>query len=136
MPTCTASQLNVACFRGYTLTRLQMISFMIWYMSNELAQNGGTNYVNNLTDGTVGGGATNLLNDSIQLFDHWDRDALMAAQVAITYNDAINAGAPVSNVPNTVEPSIRKLQSVCEDRLMKMYTLLMCQLGAHRKPPL
>jgi hypothetical protein len=136
MPICTTASLNVACFRGYNLTRLQKLAFKIWYATNELAQNGGPNYTTHLSDGVVGGGATNLLNDSVQLFDHWDRDALDAAEVAIYFNNAVNAGAIVSNVPNTVQNSIRRMEQISEDRLRKMLIYLECQLGAHRNPPL
>lgn len=131
MPSCSTASLNVACFRGYNLTRLQKLAFKIWYMTNELAQNGGPNFTTNLTDST-----TSLQYLSIQQFDHWDRDALDAAEVAIMYNNAVNVGATVSNVPNVVLPSIRRMCQIPEDRLRKMYVYLECQLGAHRNPPL
>jgi len=135
MPTCTTASLNVACFRGYNLTRLQRLAYKIWYAANELQVNGGTDYTGRLTQPVNG---TSLLNDAVQQFGtyQWSRDNLDAAELAIYYNNAINAGASVSNVPNTVQPKVRRLEQVDEDTLMKMLILLECQLGAARKPPL
>ena len=135
MPTCTTASLNVACFRGYNLTRLMRLAYKIWYMANELQVNGGTDYTGRLVRLVNG---TSLLNDARQQFGtwQWDRDALDSAELAVFYNNAINAGASVSNVPNTVQPKVKLLESVNEDDLMKMFVLLECQLGAARKPPL
>jgi hypothetical protein len=128
---CTTAGLNVACFRGYTLSRLQKLAFKIWYMANELSVNGGTNYTNVLTQGP-----TSLRYAAKQKFDHWDRDAMDSAEVAITYNNAIEAGANVSNLPNTVIHQIPfLLNNIGEDDLMKMYIFLECALGVHRNPP-
>ena len=131
MPTCTTSQLNIACFRGYKLSRLRKLAFKIWYAANELAANGGTDYTSNLTNS-----ATSLQNTAIQQFDHWDRDALDSAELAVYYNNAVAAGASVSADPNVVVNSVRRMEQISEDRLMKMLVELECQLGAHRKPPL
>lgn len=132
MPTCTTASLNVACFRGYQLSRLQKLAFKIWYLANELSVNGGTNYTNVLT-----AGPTSLRNAAKQQFDHWDRDAMDSAELAIYYNNAINAGAEVSNSPPTVMQSVNALlNNVPEDDMRKMEIFLECALGAHRNPPL
>lgn len=135
MPTCTAASLNIACLRGYTLTRLQRLAWQIWYLANELKANGGTDYTGILTR-PVSPGGQSLLNDTQQLFKNWNRDEMKVAETAIYYNNAIAAGATVSTVPATTQPLVRRLEQVNEDMLVKMKTLLLCDLGAHRKPPL
>ena len=99
MPTCTNSaSLNIACFRGYKLSRLRKLAFKIWYAANELAANGGTDYTSNLTNG-----ATSLQNTAIQQFDHWDRDALDSAELAVYYEQCSGGGCVgFSDDPNVV----------------------------------
>jgi hypothetical protein len=135
MPTCTTGSLNVACFRGYNLTRLQRIAYKIWYAANELASNGGTDYTGRLT---IPVGGVSLLNSMRQQFGQyqWSRDNMDEAELAIYYNNAIAVGALVSNVPNVVQPKVRRLEQINEDDLVKMLIFLECALGAHRSPPL
>jgi hypothetical protein len=135
MPTCTSASLNIACLRGYNLSRLQRLAWQIWYLANELKANGGTDYTGNLTKPVSPGGPT-LLNDATQLFKNWNRDEMQMAETAIFYNNAIAVGASVSTVPATTQPLVRRLEQVSEDKLIWMKTLLLCDLGAHRKPPL
>lgn len=135
MPTCTAASLNIACLRGYNLSRLQRLSWQIWYLANELKANGGHDYTTTLTRPTAPGGQS-LLNDATQLFKNWNRDEMNVAETAIYYNNAVAAGAIVSTTPAITEPNIRRTEQVDEDRLNWMKTYLLCQLGAHRKPPL
>jgi hypothetical protein len=129
-PTCTTASLNVACFRGYKLTRLQKLAYKIWFASNELSVIGGTNYTSLLTKGSG-----SLLNAAVQQFGHWDRDALDSAELAIYYNNAVNAGAEISNNPNVIQTFVRRLEQVNEDDLMKMLVVLECQLGRHKSYP-
>jgi hypothetical protein len=132
MPTCTTAALNIACFRGYNLSRLQRKAFRIWYLLNELAQNGGQNFTNAVTVGT-----NSLRYAAKQSFDHWNRDEVDEGFLAVDYNNAVNAGAIVSNNPSTVMVSVRRLlNNVGEDDMNKMILYLECALGAHRKPPL
>lgn len=133
MPTCTTASLNVACFRGYQLSRLHKLAFKIWFLANELSVNGGTNYTNVLSNGP-----TSLRNAAKQQFDHWDRDAMDSAELAIMYNNAVTAGATgpgISTTPANVMPFVRRLMNISEDDLVKMEIFLECALGAHRKPP-
>jgi|SRR6267154_3154108 len=129
-PTCTTASLNIACFRGYNLTRLQKLAWRIWYLANELSSIGGTNYTNSFTLGTP-----NLLNDTIQQFSHWDMDAMDSAMVAIDFNNAIAAGALVSSDPNVTIPHIRRVTQIDEIMLKKMEIELLCQLGRHKSYP-
>jgi hypothetical protein len=61
---------------------------------------------------------------------------MQEAELAIFYNNAVAAGANVSIVPATTQPMVRRVEQVSEDQLVKMKTLLLCKLGAHRNPPL
>jgi hypothetical protein len=135
MPTCTNASLNIACFRGQQLSRIQKLCFKIYMLANELKTNGGKDYTSAYVNIPTGG-TYSLLNDSVQLFDHWDRDAMDTAELAVFYNNAVAVGAGVSNAPNTIMLTTKRLEYVAEDRLMKMLINLECQLGAHRNPPL
>lgn len=128
-PVCSSSSLNVACFRGYTLPRIQRLAFKVWMLLNHLAAIGGTNY----TTGNIYAGTSNLNNDVKQLFDKWDMDAMDSAELAVFYNAALAAGASVSNVPNTITQSTRRLEQDTEENLQKMIIFLECQLGQHKK---
>jgi hypothetical protein len=135
MPQCTAASLNIACLRGYNLSRLQRLAWEVWFLANELAQNGGTNYLTGLAKPSTPGGVY-LLNDATQLFKNWNRDEMQMAELAIYYNNAKAVGANVSTTPAVTQAAIPRTLHVDEDRLIWMKTLLLCQLGAHRKPPL
>jgi hypothetical protein len=127
MPTCTTASLNIACFRGHKLTRLQKLAFKIWYAANELSTIGGTNYTSVLS--------TTLQSDAIALFQRWDRDAMDSAELAVFYNNAVAAGASVSADPNSVVNNVRRMENISEDKLMKMLVYLECQLGRHKTYP-
>lgn len=103
-------------------------------MANELSVNGGTNYTNALTVGP-----TSLRNVAKQSFDHWNRDEVCTGDLAVAYNNAVNAGASgpyITTVPSTVMVQVRRLLNVSEDDMNKMLLFLECALGAHRNPPL
>lgn len=131
MPKCTTAALNIACFKGGVLSRLQRKAFRIWYLTNELATNGGANFVNALTAGT-----SSLRYAAKQSFDHWSRDEVDMGFLSIDYNNAVTAGAVVSAVPSQVTPKVSAiLNNVPEDDMDKMILYLECALGAHRNPP-
>jgi hypothetical protein len=113
------------------LTRLQRKAFRIWYLTNELAANGGTSYVNALVNGS-----SSLRSAAKQSFDHWSREEVDTGFLSVDYNNAVTAGASVSNVPSVVTPKVSAiLNNVPEDDMDKMILYLECALGAHRKPP-
>lgn len=99
-------------------------------MANELSVNGGPNYTSLLTNGP-----NSLHNLAVQQFKNYSMSDIMAANVAIAYNNAIRAGAAVSSNPNSVIQNVRRLQSVPQLDLYRMLTLLLCQLGNHADYP-
>ena len=130
-PVCTNSTLNLACFKGQLLSRKARQAFRIWYMANELARLGGTDYRLVLSTGTG-----SLLDAATQQFDKYSMDDMDAALTAIMFNNAIASGASVSSSPNTTVPNIRHLvNNVDSNTATKMEILLACQLGVHKTRP-
>lgn len=131
-PTCTLTNLNLACFKGGVLSTKQRQAFRIWYAANELSVLGGPNFTSLITSPLAGG----LLKQENDLFEKFSRDDIDAAKTAIAYKNAIAAGAAVSSDPNVTINSVKHMVNNVDTITMeKMETLLMCLLGVHKTYP-
>ena len=137
-PTCTVASIltNYPCFT--VLNTKQQLAFIIWYMANELATIGGTNYIGDI-DGTAG--TSLLLNETSYLKtvqDGYVEFVPTPIQVAIAYNNALSAGASVTSAVNTTVLSCRHLcnpSGTPFPTMQRMYFALLCQLGRHKVYP-
>jgi hypothetical protein len=105
------------------LNAKEQLALCIHAMSIELGAVGGTNYVTN--------GFESLIAASDAVSNYMNPDALCAAEVAIRYADAANAGG---SVPATVDAKLLaavKLLHYDEDRLRRAKLYLEGALGYH-----
>lgn len=126
MPTCTTASLTNGCFIDPVMSEKMRLAFKVWYLSNELAYLGGTNYLNDFQG---------LFNASNAVFEKMDMNTVSAAELIVFYNNAVTAGSPVTAVPNTEIGNVQKSLGLDTNDLEKIKVFLECRLGAHRSPP-
>jgi len=102
------------------------LCFKIWYLENQLAYNGGTNYLADFQG---------LFNASNSVFEKMSMAGVSAAEVVVFYNNAVSAGAPVTAVPNTEIGNVEKMLYLDTNDLQKIRVFLECRLGTSRNPP-
>lgn len=125
-PVCTTASLITACFKC-PLQEKQRMAFKIWFMVNELAALGGTDYTAAL--------GTTLLDDANDLISQMTRDDRAVAELSIAFNNAVEAGATLSSDVDTLMGEARLLMDASPDTLQQMYLLLLCKLGVHKDYP-
>ena len=125
-PTCTTASLITSCFKC-PLQEKQRMAFKVWFMVNELAAIGGTDYTAAL--------GTTLLDDANDLISAMTRDDREVAELSIAFNNAVEAGATLSTDVNTLIEDVRLLVDASDDQLQQMYLLLLCKLGVHKDYP-
>ena len=125
-PTCTTDSLTTGCFQDPVLSEIQRLAFKIWYLENELAYLGGTNYLNDFQG---------LFNASNSVFERMSQNQVSAAEVTVFYNNAVAAGSPVTAVPNTEISNVQKMLSLDTNDLQKIKVFLECRLGVHKAFP-
>lgn len=103
------------------------MAFKIWFMVNELATIGGTDYTAAL--------GTTLLDDASDLISAMTRDDRAVAELSIYFNNAVEAGATLSSDVDTLMSEARLLVDATPDQLQQMYLLLLCKLGIHKSYP-
>lgn len=130
MPTCTNINtilLANPCLSAKVLTEQQRKLLKIWYMANELATNGGTDYTAVL-------GST-LITDSNTYIQLATPDEMMTADIALDATNATTAGASLSTDYDTLMGSVAPLTKATERQLDGIILYLKCALGAHQSPP-
>lgn len=139
VPQATTAALNIACFRNPTVDAIMKLRFRIYFLSNELNAIGGQNYLPWITMPVPPNSGPSLLNDSSQVTmfsDNGDpEENYDIAMTAIYYNNAINAGAAVSNVPTTIIQTNPQLYNLSWETLRQMEIFLLALLGRHKSYP-
>lgn len=125
-PVCTTASLTNGCFNDPVMSETMRLAFKIWYLENELAYLGGTNYLADFQG---------LFNASNSIFEKMDMNTVSAAEVVVFYNNAVAAGSPVTAVPNTEIPNVQKMLSLDTNDLNKIKVFLECRLGVHKAYP-
>lgn len=125
-PVCTTASLNPSCFQDPTINAIQRKAFKIWYLENELAYLGGTNYLAN---------PQLLINAANSVFEKMSMNQVDAAEVQVFFKNAQAAGSPATAVPNQQIGFIQKFVQLDTNDLEKIIVFLECSLGVHKTFP-
>jgi hypothetical protein len=128
-PTCTTASLleTVPCFSPQVLSEQQRLALRVYFLANQLARIGGTNYLSALT--------TTLVSAANDIFERSTPLQLDQALTTIYYNSAVALGASVSSDIQTLMTNTVGLQSVDMTMLQKMELTLLCKLGVPKAYP-
>lgn len=125
-PTCTRASLidGGKCFAN--LNENQRKAALIYFMSLELAANGGTSYT--LTpQGTLAAAAKQYLRFSPTNFK--------TSEVVIAYNNAVSAGASPATTQALLQAAIKCIEIQGPLMMDAMLLELLCELGRHADYP-
>lgn len=125
-PVCTTANLNSGCFQDPTIDAHRRLVFKLWYLSNQLAYLGGTNWLAN---------PQGLFSASNSVFEKMSMNQVDAAEVSVFYNNALAAGAPVVTDPNVTVLGFQHFNNLDTNDLQKIKVFLECSLGIHKTFP-
>ena len=129
-PVCTRASLveAVPCLRDKLTPRQRKLA-QIYFMANELAAIGGTNYLSGMSTGKS---TPAILSDSVA-FRTLNIAEVETADIQIDYlNASNNGGSPAANTSDILA-DVACLQAY--DNLDSIYILLKCALGRHAAYP-
>lgn len=130
-PTCTVASFTAgaACFKPYGAAQRQ--SILVYYLTQELAANGGTDYTAQLgSGGTLEAAALCFRNLP------WESCPPSVYELLIAYNNAISAGASAAAAgSDALEVAIQCNKNFPEADKSAQILFLYCSLGRHADYP-